>query len=103
MAKTGFNVVLTDLNNTTDNHWEIFEDLNEELIPDDAEGGEQTDKACNKANDLILDEINKAQSHTFVLKCHSQMTVPPNKQRGGSLMRACRGDGTEAKGVDCLD
>ena len=38
-----------------------------------------------------------------MVHCHSQTTVPPNKQRGGSLVRACGGDGNRGAGTDCLD
>ena len=49
---------------------------------------------ANKKSSNLVDASSNEMTYLTQLRpacCHSQMTVPPNKQREGSLMRACGG------------
>lgn len=59
-ARTDFDKVLADLDMLEDALAEFEAELG--LIPEDADDREQTDKARDEADDLVLDEIEDAES-----------------------------------------
>ena len=61
-ARTAFDAVLADLDTPEDALAEFEAELG--LVPEGSEDGDQTDEARDEADDLLLDEIEDAESGT---------------------------------------